>query len=291
MYDYKLLEAFTAVVEKGGFEKAAETLFITQSAVSQRVRLLEESLGQILLVRSNPPKPTEAGKGLMAHFNKVRLLESELKQTASQDKGYTPLSIGLNADTLATWFMDAVEETVRKHRILLDLRVDDQEATHQMLRDGTAAGCISTRSKPFQSCTCRRIGTMTYRMLCSSAAYDRFFPAGLSEEALKDVPVIIFNSKDTLHLQMFEKAFGHVPADYPKMFIPAVDQYLDAVMRGLGVGMMPDNQCVHLIKNGKLTDAFAPHKIHTTLYWHRWSISSATLDAISAALIKEHMLI
>lgn len=291
MYDYKLLEAFAAVVEFKGFEKAASNLFITQSAVSQRIRQLEELTGQILLVRSSPPKPTEAGKKLITHFNKVKLLENELSLSEKSDDKYTALSIGLNADTLATWFFDAVEKTVLENKLLLDLHVDDQDETHRMMRDGEVAGCITTRDKPFQSCTCTLLGTMTYRMYCAADYHSRFFPEGLSLQAIKDVPVIIYNDKDTLHLQMFNKAFGCTPADYPKMFVPSVEQYLDAVRRGFGIGMMPDNQCRELLLQGIITDAFTPFVIETPLYWHRWSISSATLDAVTKTLINNKSLL
>lgn len=293
MYDYKLLEAFTAVVESNGFEKAANSLYITQSAVSQRVRQLEETVGQILLVRSNPPKPTNAGNEILAHFNKVRLLESELRRdiTPETGGGFTTVSIGLNVDTLATWFFDAVQDTVIKNRILLDLHVDDQEATHQMLKDGVVAGCISTRSKPFQSCTCTYLGTMTYRMFCAGSTYKKFFPDGYSIEAMKNVPVIIYNEKDTLHSQMFKTAFKTQPADYPKMYIPSEEQYLDAVLRGFGVGMMPDNQCARYHVDGTLVDAFAPHTVLTPLYWHRWSLTSATLDALTKSLLSAQLII
>ncbi|PLX66626.1 MAG: transcriptional regulator ArgP [Denitrovibrio sp.] len=293
MYDYKLLEAFAAVVDFKGFEKAAANLFITQSAVSQRVRQLEESLGQILLVRSNPPKPTEAGKKIIAHWGKVKLLESGLAEELSETGGsdYTTLSIGLNADTLATWFFDAVENAIRKHRILLDLHVDDQDETHRLMRDGEVAGCITTREKPFQSCTCTYIGSMTYRMYSASDIYDKFFPNGLSADALKDVPVIIYNEKDTLHLQMFEKAFGKTLINCPKMYIPSVEQYFDAVRRGFGIGMMPDNQCKDLLENGVLKDVFAPHVVKAPLYWHRWSISSSPMDALTKALINKPKLL
>jgi LysR family transcriptional regulator (chromosome initiation inhibitor) len=292
MYDYKLLEAFTAVIENKGFEKAAAKLHITQSAVSQRVRLLEEQAGQILLVRANPPSPTDAGKKLMTHFRKVRLLESELESELSAGVGaFTQISVGLNADTLATWFFDAVQGAVLRHKILLDLRVDDQEVTHRMMKDGEVAGCISTRDTPFQSCTVSPIGTMTYRMLASAQTYRRHFAGGLSTDVLKDVPLIVYNEKDTLHLQIFEKCFGGVIPDFHAMYVPSVEQYLDAVLRGFGVGMMSDNQCKSLLDNGILIDAFAPHTVQTKLYWHRWSIGSKPLDVISKALHNNPMLI
>ncbi|PLX69388.1 MAG: transcriptional regulator ArgP [Denitrovibrio sp.] len=293
MYDYKLLEAFTAVIDNKGFDKAAQVLYITQSAVSQRIKQLEETLGQIILVRGTPPTPTEAGRKIIAHFNKVKLLESELSNDIEQNevRSYTTVPIGLNADTLATWFFDAVGETILKNKILLDLHIDDQDETHRMLKDGDVAGCITTRDKAFQSCTCTYIGTMTYRMYCSAESYDKLFPDGLTTEALKDVPFIIYNDKDSLHLQMLKKAFGRTNFEYPKMYIPAVDQYLDAVLRGFGIGMMPDNQCMPLVERGLLKDVFAPHIIETPLYWHRWTLTSAPLDVLTKALTKKHLLI
>ena len=60
--DYKLLKALAAVLDAGGFEKAAQHLNLTQSAVSQRIRLLEDQIGAILLTRTSPPVATEAGE-------------------------------------------------------------------------------------------------------------------------------------------------------------------------------------------------------------------------------------
>ncbi len=104
-------------------------------------------------------------------------------------------------------FFDAVGDTILKHKILLDLHIDDQDETHRMLKDGDVAGCITTRDKAFQSCTCTYLGTMTYRMYCSAEHYKTFFPNGVNIEALKNVPpVIIYNEKDLLHLKVLKKS-------------------------------------------------------------------------------------
>ncbi len=60
--DYKWIEALDAVVKQRSFERAAEQLYISQSAVSQRIKQLEKWLAQPALVRENPPRPTPAGK-------------------------------------------------------------------------------------------------------------------------------------------------------------------------------------------------------------------------------------
>ena len=59
MIDYQLLKALYAVVTEKGFEKAAQTLFITQSAVSKRIYQLESQLGEPVIIRTKPPKATE----------------------------------------------------------------------------------------------------------------------------------------------------------------------------------------------------------------------------------------
>lgn len=70
MFDYRQIEAFGAVIEYGGFDRAADALGLTQSAVTQRVKHLESYVGEPLLVRSNPPVPTKAGIPLYSHFKK-----------------------------------------------------------------------------------------------------------------------------------------------------------------------------------------------------------------------------
>ncbi|MGE4319430.1 MAG: LysR family transcriptional regulator ArgP [Deferribacterales bacterium] len=284
--DYKLLEAFAAVVEYGGFEKAADKLCVTQSAVSQKIKQLEEQSKSVLLVRSTPPVPTETGKILIAHYNKVKLLESDMEHALhSGEDEFVSLCVGLNADTLATWFFDAVAETSMKNNILLSLRVDDQEETHRLLKDGEAAGCISTRSKPMQGCSVTYLGVTTYRMYVAPHKQAEFFPDGFTAEALKKVPLIVYNNKDTLHLQLFKEAFGHKTPDYHAHYIPSVEKYLDAVIRGMGIGMMPHHQCDQLLKEKKLADAASPHRVETPLYWHRWNIRSKPLDIISKSLL------
>lgn len=288
MYDYKLLEAYAAVIENGGFEKAAQKLFITQSAVSQRVRLLEEQCSSILLSRTSPPVPTDTGRSLIAHYNKVRLLENDLAaETGGMEGiGFSSLCIGLNADTLGTWFFDAVAEAAIREHILLDLRVDDQDETHRLLKDGLAAGCISTRSKPMQGCSAHYLGSTVYRMYAAPRMMRKFFPDGFTTDALKNVPVIVYNPKDTLHKQMFIKAFGTDDVECHIHHIPSVEKYLDAVMMGMGIGMMPHQQCDELFSHGRLADAAAPHTVEVDLYWHRWNIRSKPLDVISDALTK-----
>ena len=112
MLDYAALSALAAVVREGSFERAAQALFVTPSAVSQRIRALEERVGCALVVRGQPCRPTDAGRRLCQHVDRVRLLEQELQGTlptlAPQGPARAALPIAVNADSLATWFAPAL---------------------------------------------------------------------------------------------------------------------------------------------------------------------------------------
>lgn len=79
-FDPDALECLAAIVEEGGFERAAVRLSITQSAVSQRLRSLEVQVGTVLIVRSRPLKATTAGRLLLKHAMQMRLLRADLER-------------------------------------------------------------------------------------------------------------------------------------------------------------------------------------------------------------------
>jgi LysR family transcriptional regulator, hydrogen peroxide-inducible genes activator len=65
------LRCFHAVIEAGGFSRAAERLDLSQSAVSQTIANLEHRLGTSLLHRGSPPQPTEAGIRVLRYAETV----------------------------------------------------------------------------------------------------------------------------------------------------------------------------------------------------------------------------
>ena len=142
MFDYKLLAALAAVVEQGGFERAAQVLGLSQSAVSQRIKLLEARVGQPVLVRETPPSATEVGRRLLNHVQQVRLLERDLQaQVPALDEGAAPerLRIALNADSLATWLAPALARFEGNARQGVT-RLDDVGAWLSLWRGRSIAG-------------------------------------------------------------------------------------------------------------------------------------------------------
>ncbi|HEY5672354.1 MAG TPA: LysR family transcriptional regulator ArgP [Malonomonas sp.] len=287
MLDYKLIEALAKVLECGGFERAAQVLCITQSAISQRIRLLEERSGQILLSRTTPPQPTAAGRSLLKHYQQVRLLEEGLaaELRAEPAVGPTTLAIGINADSLASWFFAAIKPLLLNAELLLDLRIDDQEQTHRYLREGEVVGCISTEATAMQGCRVELLGGMLYRLLATPAFADRWFPDGVTLAAAESAPAVIFNHKDRLHQRFFQQAISGFPHRWPAHYVPAPEQFLQAITDGYAYGMVPDWQSAGLRQAGELVELVSNCEFVVELYWHCWNLDSAPLRSFSQQLV------
>ncbi|WDP90383.1 MAG: LysR family transcriptional regulator ArgP [Desulfobacter sp.] len=289
MLDYKLLESLARVAEEGGFDKAARRLNITQSAVSQRIRLLEDQAGMVLLTRTLPPAPTKEGRELIKHYLKVRQLEGDLSTRLMLEgvTSFRTLALGINADSLATWFYPAVESLLEDRKVLLDLRVDDQDETHKLLRKGEVLGCISSLDTPVQGCRISPLGTMNYRMVASPAFREAWFPKGIVPGCLDRVPAVIFNRVDDLHYKFLEKKFNRdsVP-ELPIHYIPSPEAFVKIIVSGKGYGMLPDLQSMDLLEKGCLVDLAPDTHIRVPLYWHRWNLGSFLLDEFSKAIVQ-----
>ena len=286
MLDYKLIEAMAAVFNEGGFDKAARLLHLTQSAVSQRVKLLEEQAGQVLLVRSTPPALTPAGRRMLGHYLKVKKLEDELSGefTSTDKKGFASLTIGVNADSLATWFPEAISDYLRDEKVTLDIRTDDQEQTHRMLKDGEVSGCISARRNAMQGCRVVYLGRMDYRIFATPTFAERWFPDGFTLKRVSVAPALIFNRKDDLHNKLFMQALGKIPAPLPMHYLPSSEKFADFIASGYAYGMLPDQQSRPLEKSGMITNLTPDCKVAVRLYWHCWNLESRILKDLSRTL-------
>ena len=289
MLDYKHIEALATVVMEGGFERAARKLRLTQSAVSQRVKQLEEQSGQILLIRTTPPKATAAGQRVLKHYLQVQRLEEDLLDDFSAVPGedFAVLPIGINDDSLATWFLEAVSLFLQAEKVLLDLRTDDQEQTQRLLKIGKVVGCISSNKQPIQGCRVDYLGTMNYRLLSTPAYAEKWFPQGLSPESVVRAPAILFSRKDELQAKLFRRIFPDPPSKIPTHYFPSSEKFVDFITLGLAYGMLPDVQSKPLLKSGRLIELAPAGPVPIKLYWHCWNLKSRLLNRFTTNLVKQ----
>ena len=287
MLDYKLLEAVAVVVREGGFDKAAQVLHLTQSAVSQRVKLLEEYVGQILLARTSPPTPTAAGRRILKHYLQVKRLEDDLVDSWSPQTRdeFVSLSIGINSDSLATWFVEAVRPFLEEVQVVLDLKADDQDQTLQMLRDGEVAGCISSLDQVVQGCRLEYLGCMDYQVFATPGFAARWFPDGFDLAAVRRAPILVFNRLDMLHHKLFRTAFGEVPADVPIHYLPSTEKFPEFITLGFAYGLLPHQQSEPLLAAGRIVELAPSCKIPVKLYWHCWNLKSDILEKLTRTLV------
>jgi LysR family transcriptional regulator (chromosome initiation inhibitor) len=285
--DPRQCEAVLAVVDSGSFEQAAAALHLTPSAVSQRVRALEVALGSPLVVRSRPCRPTPAGQRLLQYLRRVQSLEEDLQaEFAGEAASPMKAAIAVNADTLASWFLPALAGFLVSEQVLLDLTVDDQDHTYSLLESGLALGCISTEPQAMRGCTAEPLGVMRYRCMASPAFKERWFPKGMTRTALGKAPVVVFNRKDRLQADFLLQHYGLPENAYPFHTVPASDPYMQAIVLGLGWGMLPELQMRELQKRGTLVDVAPGKPTDVSLYWHAWKVQSPKMERLSGTLIK-----
>jgi LysR family transcriptional regulator (chromosome initiation inhibitor) len=284
--DYRGLAALDAVIDHGSFDKAAAALSITQSAVSQRIRMLENSAGELLIVRSQPPSPTEAGQKLIAHYRQVRLLEAALSRGPGEgdDQARPEIAIAVNADSAATWLQEAVTPLMSSGDCMLQIRLDDQDHTLTMLREGRVFGCVTSETAQVAGTTATPLGIMRYLCVASPEFAARWFPDGLTAEAVRHAPVLEFDRKDALQSRFIAQHTGYT-GRYPHHSFASSDGFVRFVEAGFGYGMLPILQCERQLQVGTLVNLTPGVWLDVPLMWHMWDIQTPFTRALSDNVI------
>lgn len=287
--DYSLVAAVAAVVREGSFERAAQALHVTASAVSQRVKLLEQRLGQVLVVRGQPCTATPAGSALCRHAEQVAMLEAELRRHVpglALEAGAQPtLRLAVNADSLATWFMGAAAAFCEAEGALLDLRLEDQDHTAEQLRQGEVAAAVTALAAPVQGCRSVPLGRMRYLATASPAFVQRHFAAGLVADTLVHAPCLTFNRKDRLQDLWLQAQFGAEVPPPPRHWLPASQAFVDAALAGLGWGMNPAALVQDLVAQGRLVDLRPGRPLHVALHWQHPRHAPPMLQRLTDAVV------
>lgn len=285
--DPKQTEAFRAVIRTGSFEQAAVHLHLTPPAISQRVRALESALGNALVVRSRPCRPTDIGQRLLQYLKRASLLEADLMADLAE-RSDAPLVVvaALNADSLGTWFFPALAEVLMRERVLLDLTVEDQDYTYSQLETGLAIGCISTEAKPMRGCTATALGSMRYRLVASAGFCGQHFANGFTRSAARKAPVVAYTRKDSLTSSFLLRELGLPEGAYPCHYVPGSEPRFAAIRHGLGYGMVPELLANDALAEGAVMDLAADKPLDISLYWHTWKVQSPRMENLSRQIIE-----
>ncbi|WP_136684723.1 LysR family transcriptional regulator ArgP [Falsirhodobacter xinxiangensis] len=280
MLDYPLLSALAQVHRRGSFDLAAASLGLTPSAVSQRVKSLEERLGTTLIRRGQPCTATEAGMRLIRHHDEVALLERTLAADLHQPAAPATLRIAVTADTLATWVIPALAQVPD---VLFDLVIDDQNHSQDWLRRGEVAAAITSHPGPLQGCDTFALGALRYRATASPAYVARWFADGVTALGLAKAPALTYDDKDRLQSDWIHARIGRRVA-YPTHRMAATHAFVDACLHGLGWGMNPEPLVAAHLASGALVELVPDTPLDTPLYWQVARLTAPALAGVTAAL-------
>lgn len=281
--DLAQLRALRAVVDEGTFEAAAGALHLTPSAVSQRIKALEQATGRVLLVRSKPVVVTEPGRALLRLARQVDMLAADAARELADEPGLgaVPLAVAVNADSLATWLMPAL--VALRAEVLLDLHRADQDQTTALLRSGTVVAAVTAAAAPVAGCSSTRLGVMRYRPAATAELVAEHFPSGVNAAALRRAPVVHFDRDDDLQRGWLRRRTRGA-ADPPGHHVPSTEAFALAVRGGLGWGMLSEVQLSELPPGAvQLLDPRVT--VDVPLHWQRWKLRSPSLDRLTDVVV------
>jgi LysR family transcriptional regulator (chromosome initiation inhibitor) len=275
-----------AVVDEGTFDAAAAVLHVTPSAVSQRVKALEQRTGRVLLLRTKPVRPTESGAVLVRLARQLARLERDARAELGLSGAgeATRVSVAVNADSLATWFLGALTRVPREPGLCFELRREDEDHTAALLREGAVMAAVTSSPDPVPGCSVRALGRMRYLPVAAPEFAARHL-GGPLREVLAQAPVVVFDRRDD-----FQDGFvrrlrrGRGGASGVRHYVPTSEGFVEAVAAGLGWGMVPEAQADPLLRTGRLVPLAPGRSVDVPLYWQQWKLDSPALAVVAEAV-------
>ena len=281
------LTTFAAIIDEGSFEGAARRLHITPSAVSQRVKSMEQRIGSVLLRRSRPIELTPAGEAILRAARQLnRIMGDTARELGLDTDGTTVLPIVVNADSLATWFVPAIARAARETGAFFEIVRADETVSTESLRSGAVVAALTATKEAIPGCTSTPLGTDRYHAVASPTFVEAHFAAGLNAESLGTAPIIEFDRHDIFQ-QRFIRSITRVKIAPPRHMVPSSHEFAHAIELGMGWGMVPALQCQEALQDGRLVELQPNSAIELPLYWQRWNLPSPLIDQLSQIVQEE----
>ncbi len=271
-----------AVVDAGTFDAAAAVLHVTPSAVSQRVKALEQRTGSVLVTRTKPIRVTDSGQVVVRFARRLAALERDARAELGLSGEPVRVPIAVNADSLSTWFLPALAGVVADPPIFFELHREDQEHTTTLLREGRVMAAVTSSAAPVQGCSVRPLGALRYLPLASPAFAARWITGALRDD-LSAAPVVLFDDHDDLQ-DAFVRLLGGAGASALRHYVPASEMVVAAVEAGLGWGMVPQVQAAPGLRAGTLVPLARHRPVDVPLFWQQWKLDLPALSTVAEAV-------
>jgi len=282
--DYRALAVLDAVASHGSFDKAAVALGITQSAVSQRIKALEDASGRLLIIRGQPAVPTGLGQRLITHHRHVKLMEASLDIDLGNTVSMPELAIAIDDDSLATWFPTTLAPLLAPPRCQLDVRLADSEAALQMVRDGTVFGCVaSDTGSDVHAASVTLLGTLRHVCVATPVFAGHWFGDGFSADAVQLAPAVV-GQHSLLARFLAEQLDLHAP--FPHHRLPVAAARRACIKDGLAYGLLPQRLAAPYLATDRLLDLAPGRTVDVPLHWHAWSLDTPFTKLLSEQIVR-----
>jgi LysR family transcriptional regulator (chromosome initiation inhibitor) len=287
-FDYKLLHALHMVMQEQSFERAARALYISQSAVSQRIKQLEEFVAHPVIVRGQPIVATSMGQKLLSHYKQVKQLEDVLLPDLLPDAPTqsVKLSLAVNADSVATWFFDVMTPLLKSYPIELDLLIANETRTLDKLRSGEAFAAVSLNQQVLPGFAAFELGKMKYILVATPQFQQRYFANGINAQSLRQAPGVSFDPKDDMHIRFIEKHFGLSAGSYPRHTVRSSEAFVEITKQGAAYCLLSELQIEKELASGELINILPEKSLTQVYYWHCWVMVRGVYKAVSQQIVK-----
>ncbi len=180
---------------------------------------------------------------------------------------------------MATWFTGVFAAL---GDVLFDVRIEDQDHSARLLREGVVMGAVTTERTPVPGCRVQPLGVMRYIPVASPTYVKRYLPDGFTAHAVAEASSLAWNRDDAHPDMLIRKAFRRAIAG-PLHYVPTAEGYGAAVRAGLGWGMYPEQLAEAALADGSFVRICDVH-LDVPLFWQCWKLDSPIVKTVTEAV-------
>jgi DNA-binding transcriptional LysR family regulator len=237
----RFVEAFYWVATLKSMTRAAEKLFMTQSAISSRVSALEEELGTLLIDRRDRQQfaLTNAGMRFLDYAERLMAIHRQMRDELGTEEagGVHLLRVGAIESVLHTWFIPLLQHLRSVHeKLQLELTVEITPVLAEAVKRGTLDLVFAAQSVSAPDIRSRPLPTMEM-VFVGAKSLQRRAPYALAE--IVEHEVMTFQRGSQPHLALLEQLRGEglePPRLHAVSSIPAMVHLIEA---GFGIATLP----------------------------------------------------
>lgn len=258
-------KTFYYVAKLGSITLAAEALYVSQPAVSQSVRQLEEALGCSLFFRTRSGvQMTPEGKALYFHVEKgyEQILLGEKKVEGMLDFEAGEVRIGASDMTLQFYLLPFLEKFHKKHpKIKISVTNSSTPVTVSALREGKIdLGVVGSPVENYKDLSVREVAEIR-DIFIAGDEFRALKGKTLSLKELKEYPIVCLGRETSTRHYLDEFFHSHGALLEPDFEVATSDLVAPFVERNMGIGIVVRFFAEDSIRKGRAFEVQTEHSI------------------------------